>query len=258
MKKYPFLLSLLFLSVINCYGQTITNVQARTEGNKVIITYDLVSNTQGEKFKIELRSSINNYTSILKEVTGDVGPDQEPGTGKSVTWDAYKEQGKFSGSVSFDITAILTFSPLSITQPTAGTGVKLGKNLRVEWTGGDKTRALKMAILQGNTTITEVPDIGSSGQYLWYVPKTLSKGDNYQVKLFDPSKPNDAVLSAKFKLKKTSILIYIIPGVLVAGGAAYFATRDKGTDPGGGTSINPVTPTPEDLASPPPPPGGGN
>jgi len=257
MKKHLFLFSLLFLSIICGYSQTITNFQARTEGNKVYITYDLSSNTTDDKFTIELRNSINNYTSILKEVTGDIGPDQVPGTGKTITWDAYKEQGKYTGSVSFDLTAILTFSPLSITQPTASTGVKLGKNLKVAWTGGDKTRSLKMAILQGNTTITEVPDVGSSGQYSWYVPKTLSKGDNYQIKLFDPTTPGNSAMSAEFKLKKTSILVYIIPAALVAGGAAaYFATRDTGGDPGGGSTV--VVPPAIDLASPPPPPGGGN
>ena len=94
------------------FGQTVKNVQALAEQNKVTITYDLVGSGNGEKFDIELRSSIDGFNAPLVEVSGDVGPDQVAGIGKTITWLALKEQGKFSGTVSFEVTAILTFAPL--------------------------------------------------------------------------------------------------------------------------------------------------
>ena len=266
MKRYLFSLSLIILPFMHGFSQTVSNVQARAEKNKVIITYDLSSDVKEQKFEIELRSSINDYKTALIEVTGDVGADQTPGIGKTIIWNAINEQGNFTGSVTFEIGALLTFNPLSITSPKAGSSAKLGKSLDVQWQGGDRGRNLKMAILQGNSTLTEVPNVGSNGSYSWTVPKTFSKGNNYQIKLFDPTKPNDAAMSAEFQLKKTSILVYIIPAaVLVGVGAAVLLGGGGGG--GGDTTVdcatNPthpdcVTNQTNELADPPPPPGGGN
>ena len=265
MKKYLLSFVLIFSLILNGFSQTVKNVEARVVENNVIITYDLISSIEGQKFNIELRSSINNYSTVIEKVTGDVGPDQTPGIGKKITWAALAEQGNFSGSVSFEVTAILTFSPLYITNPTAGSSAKVGKGLDVKWQGGDKNRNLKMSILQGNSTITEIPNVGSSGNYLWNVPKTLVKGDNYQIKLFDPTKPNDSAMSAEFNLKKTSILVYVIPGVVALGvGAAILLGGGEKdcTDvcnpacPNYNASDPSCTTTGPELASPPPPPGG--
>jgi Kre9/KNH-like N-terminal Ig-like domain len=265
MNKYLLSFSLLLLSAVYGFGQTVKNVQARAEGNKVIITYDLISNVEGQKFNIELRSSINDYTKALEEVSGDIGPDQAAGINKKITWNALKEQGNFSGSVTFEIVAVLTFSPLTVTSPTAGSSGKLGKKMDVKWQGGGKDRNLKMAILQGNATVTEVPNVGNSGTYSWTVPKSLAQGENYKIKIFDPTKPNDSAMSAEFQLKKTSILVYIIPAaVLVGVGAAVLLGGKKDcTD-----VCNPACPNYNasdpscitdgtQLATPPPPPGGG-
>lgn len=254
--------ALLVIFVFTGTAQTVKNVQAHVEGNKVYINYDLVGTTQGQKFTIELRSSIDNFNKVLEQVTGDVGPDQEAGLGKTIIWNAISEQGNFSGSVTFEVTSVLTFSPLQVTNPKANSSAKIGKTLEVQWSGGDRGRNLKMAILQGGNTVTEIPNVGSSGNYQWQVPKSVAKGDNYQVKLFDPSKPNDAAMSAEFKLKKTSILVYVIPGVVVAGAAAALLL---GGDNGNGKvdcTTNPTHPdcvvSGSDLPDPPPLPGGGS
>jgi Kre9/KNH-like N-terminal Ig-like domain len=268
MKKHLLSFILLLFSTVCSFGQEIKNVQAKAEGNKVIITYDLISATEGQKFNIELRNSINNFSTVLKEVSGDVGVNQLTGFGKRIVWDALKEQGSFSGNVSFDIIAILTFSPLKITSPTAGSNAKLGKNLNVAWSGGDRSRNLKMAILRGGKTVSEVPNVGSSGTYSWSVPKSIVMGDNYKVKLFDPTKPNDAAMSAEFQLKKTSILVYIIPAAAVLIGVGVAVLVGGGGGGGDCTDVcNPNCPnynpsdaaciSSTDLALPPPPPGGG-
>ncbi|RLD24703.1 MAG: hypothetical protein DRI71_01780 [Bacteroidetes bacterium] len=266
MRKY-ILYFFAFLAITQTSNaQTVKNVQALAQKNSVIITYDLVASNPDQKFEVEIRSSINNYTTALNEVSGDVGPDQTPGIGKTITWAAIKEQGNFSGSVTFEISALLTFSPLTITNPTTGSSAKLGKSLDVKWQGGDRGRNLKMAILQGNNTVTEIPSVGSTGSYNWVVPKTLSKGDNYQIKLFDPTKPKTAAMSAEFQLKKTSILIYVIPAAVLLGvGAAVLlgGGGDGGSDPVD-CATNPTHPDcvtgtiGTELATPPPPPGGGN
>jgi hypothetical protein len=262
MRKSLLLLGFIIFMLSNGMAQTVKNVQAHIEGNQVYINYDLISTTEGQKFTIELRSSIDNYNKVLQEVSGHVGPDQEAGLGKTIIWNAIAEQGNFSGSVSFEVTSIVTFSPLEVTNPASNSSAKIGKTLNVQWQGGDRGRNLKMAILQGGNTVTEIPNVGSSGNYQWQVPKSVAKGDNYQVKLFDPSKPNDAAMSAEFKLKKTSILVYVIPGVVVAGAAAVLLMNNGG---GGSEPVdcatNPTHPECQvpvsDLPPPPEIPGGG-
>ena len=107
----------LFLSFsLSGLAQTVKNVQARVEGNKVYVNYDLIASSDGQKFNVELRSSIDNFSKPLVDVTGDVGPDQEAGLGKTIIWNAISEMGNFSGSVTFEVTSLLTFSPLEITE----------------------------------------------------------------------------------------------------------------------------------------------
>ena len=247
MKRRILLFGIVFFAFLTGFGQTIRNVETSTERNKVIITYDLVSEVEGQRFTVEVRSSINDFSTVLKEVTGDVGPDQTPGFVKVITWAALLEQGNFTGSVSFEVSAILTFDPIRITTPGNGTKAKIGKQMDVGWKGGDKDRNLKMSILQGYKTVEEIPDIGSSGNYSWNIPKTLSKGEHYQIMLFYPDKPEQTAMSAEFQLKKTSILVFIIPGAIIAGAAAYFLINNNG-----GTTTAADT----QLPLPPDPPGG--
>lgn len=252
MKKLYFLGVGLFLFMAQVSAQSINNVQASISGSTVIITYDLTSSDNGQKFDIEIKSSKDNFASALKEVTGDVGSNQSAGTGKKIIWDARKELGAFKGDISFEITATVTFTPLKFVKPIAGSGVKIGKPYSVQWVGGTEGRNLKLELMKNNTSVMDMGNINNTGSYTWNVPKTMEKGENYKFRLLDPTKPNNAVLSAQFDLKKTSILVYVIPGAVAVG--VLTAVLVSGGDGGGGGE-----PTGgEELASPPPPPGGGN
>ena len=266
MKKLYFLgVGLLFFQAY-LGAQTIDNVQASLSGTTVIITYNLTSSDNGQKFDVEIKSSKDNFVSALREVTGDVGPNQSAGFGKKIIWDAKKELGKFTGEISFEITATVTFTPLKFVKPTAGSGIKIGKPYSVQWKGGTPDTKLRLELLKNNTSVMDMGNIGNTGSYSWNVPKTMEKGENYQFRLLDPSKPNDALLSAQFNLKKTSILVYAIPAaVLVGVGVAVLV----GGGGGGGEDCtdvcNPSCPnynpsdsscqtTGGELATPPPPP----
>ena len=124
MKQSLLSLLLIVIATFTGYTQTVKNVQARAEGNKVYIDYDLIGTTNGQKFTVELRSSIDNYTKPLVQVSGDIGEELEAGLGKTIIWNAISEQGNFSGSVTFEVISTLTFSPLEITNPTAKSGAK--------------------------------------------------------------------------------------------------------------------------------------
>lgn len=270
MKKLYFLGLGLILFTAQMQAQSIKNVQASLSGTNVIISYDLLGSDKGQKFDIAIKSSSDNFLNTLKEVTGDVGSNQSDGSGKKITWNARKELGQFKGDISFEITATVTFTPLKFIQPTAASGVKIGKPFKVEWKGGTVDRNLKLELLKNNSQVIDMGNIDNTGNYTWNVPKTMEKGENFQFKLLDPTKPNDAVMSASFNLKKTPMLIYIGAGVAVVGVLA--AVLLGGGDPGpegcsdvcnpSCTNYNPsdasCTTGGTELAPPPPPPGGGN
>ncbi len=261
MKKLYFWGLGLILSGSQIYAQTINNVQASVSGSNVIISYDLTTPEAGQKFDVEIKSSKDGFSGTLMEVTGDVGTNQSAGLGKKITWDARKEIGAFVGDISFEITATVTFTPLKFVNPTSGAGVKIGKAYTVEWKGGTLDRNLKLELLKNNSQVMDMGNIDNSGNYTWNVPKTMEKGEKYQFKLFDPTKPNEAVMSAQFKLKKTPMLIYVGAGVVVAG--ALVAVLLGGNNGEVDCTTNPTDPacitTGTALADPPPPPpGGGN
>ena len=244
------------------------NVQARAQENSVIITYDLVGSAEGQTFDIQIKSSHNNFASPLKEVSGDIGKGQEAGFAKTITWNAMEEVGVFSGNISFEVIATLTFTPLLFTQPTAGAGFKIGKPASVSWEGGSENAGLNMQLMRNNQQTLDIGNVGNSGNYTWNVPKSLEKGENYSLKLLDPTKPNDAIMSAEFKLKKTSVLVYIIPAVVLVGvGVAVLAGGGGGGGDGDCSNVcdpncsnyNPSDPSclpPDETLPAPPDPGG--
>lgn len=264
MKKLYYLGIGLILFSAQLKAQSIEDVKATASGSNVIISYNLITSEQGQKFDVEIKSSHDEFAGKLLEVSGAVGSNQTAGRGKKITWDARKEIGAFIGDISFEVIATVTFTPLKFVHPAATTGIKIGKPFTVEWKGGNLDRNLKLELLKNNNQVIDMGNIDNTGSYTWNVPKTIEKGDNFQFKLFDPTKPNDAIMSAKFNLKKTPILIYVGAGAVVAGVAA--AVLLGGGENGTGTvdcTTNPtdpscVTPTGDELAPPPPPPGGGN
>lgn len=248
MKKFYLFGIGLLISIVHLNAQSIKNVQASSSGSKVIILYDLIGLDNDQKFDVVIKSSNDGFASVLKEVTGDVGADQSVGNEKKIIWDAGKELRVFKGDISFEITATVTFTPLKFVKPATATGVKIGKPYTMKWIGGTLDKNLKLELLKNNSQVIDMGDVKNTGSYTWNVPKTMEKGENFQFKLLDPTKPNEAVMSAKFHLKKMPMFIYIGAGVAVVGVAAavLLGGGDNGGDGG-------VTPQNEPLPEPPVP-----
>ena len=71
-----------FLYSTSIQAQTIQNVNAVFSDGMVTITYDLVDSNFKRKYKVGLAGSHNNFERALARVTGDVGDNIIPGTGK--------------------------------------------------------------------------------------------------------------------------------------------------------------------------------
>jgi len=102
-KNILFLLCFVFFPFI-LFSQSISNVQHRQDGERIIITYDMDSemplditvylSTDGGK-------SFSN--SPLRSISGDVGREVRPGNGKQITWNVFSEMDMLYGDVAFRI-----------------------------------------------------------------------------------------------------------------------------------------------------------
>jgi hypothetical protein len=103
----------LFLALLFCtsfhtltVGQTVQNVKAVQENEKVHITYDL-NDPSGKPYFVKLLMSKDGGTTFgdeLKYVSGDVKSTQ-PGRGKKIIWDAEQEVSSYNGDAVFRVEA---------------------------------------------------------------------------------------------------------------------------------------------------------
>lgn len=103
------LLTILFILTLftRVSGQSVSNVVARTEGEQVLITYDLAGNV-GESYEVKLSCSKDGgktFSVTPTKVSGAVNRWEAPGTAKSITWEAKKDLGEFEGNLQFKVLA---------------------------------------------------------------------------------------------------------------------------------------------------------
>lgn len=227
---------LIFFFVLFATGalaQRIENIRADVlgDGEKVIVTYDIVGASEGQKFRVTLFSSHNNFASPLSLVSGDVGRDREltAGTGKRIEWSAKSELKEFVGDVTFEVRAEI-LSSLFIESPTIGSKFKKGKTLDVAWRGGSAGETMRLDLLKGGAVIAQMASIQNNQRYTWAIPKSMSKASDYQVRITAES---GTAMSGTFGIKaKTPLIVKVLP-VLAVGGALYFVlsgSKEKTSD----------------------------
>lgn len=228
----------------NAHSQRIENVKAMPLGEKVIVNYDITSATDGQKFKVQLFSSHNNFSSPLTMVSGDLGLNNElfPGTNKRIEWDAKSELVDFEGEIIFEVRSQVIAALYSMLTPAIGTKMKKGKTYDISWRGGSTGETVTLELLKSGITALQITSVPNSGRFSWKVPDNIGKGDDYQVRLTAHSR---STLSNNFTIKKkTSLLIVALP-VVAVGGILYFLGSGGGGGGGGGGSTDlPVPPEP--------------
>jgi len=104
MKKILTTLLLLIMGVSFIHSQTVNEISASVENNKIVIDYNLGGDAMA-KYKVEVFSSQDNYQKSLKFVSGDVGKNTKVGQ-KKVTWDYEKEYpGQALNDINFKVVA---------------------------------------------------------------------------------------------------------------------------------------------------------
>jgi hypothetical protein len=222
----PLLILFLFVG-IQASAQRLENIRAEAinGGEKVLITYDLNGGSQGQKFKVTLYSSHNNYSTPLSLISGDVN-DVTPGTGKKIEWNAKSEMVEYSGDITFELRADPIFAAITINKLT---GVRQGNSTSINYSGVAPGETVKVELMRDGTVINNLGNSNSPSNYTWNVPAEIQSGSNYQIKLTAglrtaTSDPFD-VSGAKKKIKTKWI---IIPAAAVVAGVVIFlVTRPK-------------------------------
>jgi hypothetical protein len=220
------LLSVLMLLSITALAQRIENIKAEvlSDGERVVITYDITGANSGQKFKISLYGSHDNYANPLSMVNGDVGRDREiaAGNGKRIEWYAKNELREFSGDITFEVRAEMSAS-IYIETPSVGAKFKKGKTLDINWKGGTSSESVRLELLKGGAVVAQIASISNNQRYSWTIPTSIEKGKDYQVRLTADSGTS---LSGDFGISsKMPLYVKLIPLVVVGGVAAILLTR---------------------------------
>jgi hypothetical protein len=213
----------LFTSITLVHAQRIENVRASTVDDKIIVTYDINGASEGQKFKSQLFSSHNNFSSPLIHVAGDVGLGNEllAGNTKRIEWNVKSEITDYTGDVTFEVRAEVIAAPLLLTSPQLSAKFKRGKILNINWKGGMPSENVRLELLKGGSTVSPITQLSNVGNYSWSIPKKTKKGSDYQIKL---TSDRQSVVSNNFKIKnRTPFIVKALP-VLAAGAVVYLIT----------------------------------
>lgn len=190
-------------------AQTIENVKATFTGGKVTVSYDLVRADPNQEFELTLYSSHNNFVSSLKTVSGDVGKNIKPGTGKRIEWDALAELGTFKGEITFRVKGEPVYKNISFINPNSGVALRRGKTSTLKWEGGNPNQNIRIDLYKGDQRIAAVGETKNNGQYRWKLPGDLEKGNDYLLKATSGSHPAQ---SQQFRIRsKVPMFLKIAP-----------------------------------------------
>jgi Ser-Thr-rich glycosyl-phosphatidyl-inositol-anchored membrane family len=207
----------------NLHGQTVDNILAAFDGQRVTVAYNLESSKKGQRFNVLVYSSHDNYTKALA-VAGDAGENVTPGNGKQIVWEAKRDlPSAFNADVQIKIKATpqSDLSVLSI-QPLALNTYKKGRSISINWSGGNPADKLTLELYKdGNPNRMIASAIDNRGNYDWKIPQDV-KGKKYSFRLVNAASPAQHSESEKFAIKsRTPLAVKIAPVILVSAGAAF-------------------------------------
>ena len=244
-----------YLTVLLLLGSFVVSAQNRVENIRVFepveradgqvvmrILYDLISDDPESTFNIEIYTSYDSYTFPLEKVSGNgIGANTKPGKDLVIEWYPVREFQTLDQEITFEIKARLevpvvvqpvsAVTGLAFKRPTAGAKFKPGTTESLRWEGGAEEDNFKLQLVRNNVVKKEIGTTINTGNYTWKIPQDV-KGKDFQVKLTDVNNPSRSVLSGRFKVGKTSFLVYAIPVVVVAGVTGYLLSQgDKPPPP---------------------------
>ncbi len=244
---------ILLTSSILVTGQSFSNIRAELIEGQMRIRYDLNNNgNTNELFRVELRTSVDNFSTPMKTASGDIGENVTPGRSLSIFWDPASELPEdYDGQLQFKLVGE-PMTPveepvaepdesISFSNPKPGSKFKRGKTTFLEWSGTDIGN-YKLELYRAGNKISDLTNINGNNSFSWLVPENLEPGTDYELRL---SGADDQIVSETFSIKgKTSIFLVIAPIAVAGGVAGVLASGGGESSGGGGSDALPAPPDP--------------
>lgn len=209
--------------VSTAFGQTFRNVRVIKEEEKMVIIYDLINVELGSKVIVKIFSSHNNFADALTNVTGDVG-EVLPGPNRRIEWSAENLPKNYSGDLTFQFKGEVIHG-WKFLNPANGK-LRRGKKYTLKWKGGQPNDTVTLRFISpgqqmseinkapnADQQIVEIAVTKNTGSYKWRVPKKITTGPGYVLRLSKDKEVNEQQITIK---RKVPIIIYAIPVVGVA------------------------------------------
>ncbi len=235
---------LLVISSLPVFSQRVSNVQAQGIGDYVAIRYDLQEDLPGQVFEVALYGSHNGFDEPLRVVRGEIGPNVTSGKGKQIEWGAQKELTQFSGDITFEIRARLTYSPLAILNPQVESMFRRGHVYKLQWKGGLSGEKLRLELIRDGFETQVIDNVINTGSYSWRVSEDVPIAENYRLKITGQTENSiNSRTSDLFAIRRQIPLVakFIPAGILAGAGIIYIVGRLGGS------------PADDDPVLPPPP-----
>lgn len=225
----------------SAFSQVVTVQKVELAGDKVIVHYDLEDNNPNNEYQLNLFASRDNFSTPLTKVTGDVGSEVKPGTGRKMEWDIVKEYGNYKGLLSLEIRGKVFLPFVKLQGFDTKKSYKKGKSYNINWKSGS-ANPVNIELYKGGERIGGDVNHPNNGNYTLFIPKGAAKGSDYRLKLSDARNTDDVIYTGFFKVvPKIPLLLKLAPLVVAGGVAAVLA---GGGDPAVDDKL-PEAPTPE-------------
>jgi len=229
MKKI-IVLSVFLVSFFSMFSQTVENIVAKLENNKIVITYDLLGNGNSSYF-IQIFASFDNFAKPLVFVSGEVGTGRKIGRNKIVYWDYVAEKSDMKGSIDIKVIAKEEISQtnLSTTVLNVPAKLKVNSSQNLVWTPSGSSK-INISLYSNGVFVKNIAsNVDNTGSYVWKIDNN-DKGKNYRIRLVDVNDANNFCTSNFFAIipKKsivTSILVGlgVITAIIVGISIIYYA-----------------------------------
>ena len=213
LSKVFILVAMLFGDLL--YGQQVANIEAtQLDESTIRVNYDLEGELPGQLFTVRLFSSANNFQLPLIFVTGDVGQEITAGKGKSIDWDISQELVAFEGDLTFEVRALITFSPIDVTFPAQG-AVRRGTTQGITWLGSNLSEYVDIELFRDDKKVRTIARTQNDGGYEWTIPLDVKAGQGYTVKVSSTSSTQFDQGDYFSIRRRVPLLLKAVPAALV-------------------------------------------
>ena len=218
MKIFIICFNIIFISVF-AISQNIENIQTVIQGNKAVVTYDIIGD---DYYFIEIYSSNDTFSNQIRFAMGDLGAGVKSGKDKEIIINLELEKITYNENLKFQINAISEKTKSTLKSDSSLNNIKFHVNdLRrkktneIYWPATNTSIFINLELYQNDRLIYPIAsNIPNSGFFSWKTLKSLPIGSNYQIKIVEINNSLNLVRSNMFMIKpQIPTIVKVLAGV---------------------------------------------